>query len=510
MFGGVACRWRNMSTDDPLRRLLREHFGYDNFRGDQAEIIRHLTANRDEGGAAHSLVLMPTGGGKSLCYQLPALYFAAAGRGGTLVISPLIALMQDQVQALKAKGIAADFVNSTISAAERDRRIADYVAGKIHILYVTPERFRKRSFIESLRRSRTALFAVDEAHCISQWGGDFRPDYARLGEFREHAGRPLTVALTATATPDVQEDIIEKLGLTRSEVSIFHQGIRRPNLRLGIRECFGEEEKIEALLEVARGRSGAGIVYFALIKSLERFSERLEREGVEHRVYHGKLGTKERKRTLNAFLRNEPGARLMLATNAFGLGVDKPDIRFVLHAEVPGSLEAYYQEIGRAGRDGADALCLLLYDQEDLAIQLEFLKWSNPEPRFVERLFELLVRDPEKVRGLGLEFLREQLLYKHRGDFRLETALRLFDRYGVFDEDRPPDDPFRLAEGVTEPPPELTDEDDFSAKLEYSQRQLAELVKYVRSDECLRVTIARYFGFDDEPRCGNCDVCDRN
>ena len=458
-------------------------------------IIRRLTEAPNRGG--HSLVLMPTGGGKSLCYQIPALIFD----GGTLVISPLIALMQDQVDALRRRNIPATFINSTVNAEERESRLRGFLKGDYKLLYVTPERFRRTEFTQAITRANIALLAVDEAHCVSEWGHDFRPDYSRLGEFRAMLGNPLTVALTATATPEVQRDIIEKLGLRAEDIQTFHQGIERPNLRLEVEELDRDHEKFGAMMEtIQRFGSGIGIIYFSLIQTLEKFSQMLADKRIRHGVYHGKMGAQGRRAIQREFLSGR--TPLMLATNAFGMGIDKADIRFVVHAEVPSSVEAYYQEIGRAGRDAGESLCVLLYSQDDLATQMEFVKWSNPNPRFYSHLYGLL-HDHEHANRMGLGYLREQLNYRNRRDFRLETALGMLDRYGVTEGSIEGRD-LRI---VAELADQLIDEEALTEKLRRDNMKLLSMVQYVRGEGCRRVHISDYFGFPGTNACGNCDSC---
>ena len=256
-----------------LEQALKKYFGYESFREPQKEIIQHVLNGR------HVLAIMPTGSGKSILYQLPALLLPDL----TLVISPLIALMKDQVDTLRQKGIEATFINASLTAAEREKRQKEIRKGKYKLLYVTPERFRKEAFLETIGSRTISLFAVDEAHCISEWGHDFRPDYTRLGEIRRELGNPTTIALTATATPRVQQDIVRQLNLDK--VEIFHTGIERPNLFLGVRDVFGEDEKFGIIVEhINRLRKGSGIVYFALIKDLLKMSERLRQAKIEHLV----------------------------------------------------------------------------------------------------------------------------------------------------------------------------------------------------------------------------------
>jgi len=472
-----------------LKAALKTYFGFDHFRGVQEEIIRHIMSG------GHALVIMPTGSGKSLLYQLPGLLLPDL----TLVISPLIALMKDQVDQMRAKGIDGTFINSSLGKKEREKRYRGVREGKYKILYVTPERFRKKEFVDILRERRISLLAVDEAHCISQWGHDFRPDYTRLKEFRALMGNPVTVALTATATPQVQQDIISQLGLSPQEVRIFHQGIERANLFLAVTDLWGDEEKIRQIKKIVKEHPGSGIIYFALIKDLMQMSERLSAKGVRHLVYHGDLPNDKRKAVQNRFMRGQN--QLVLATNAFGMGVDKEDIRFVIHAQIPGSLEAYYQEIGRAGRDGKPSLCHLLYDEQDLNIHMEFMKWNNPSAEFYHRAYNLLLSDTERVNGEGLDYFKEQLTFKNRRDHRAETVLNILERWGVIEGSIET----KNIRVVAPLPERLLDQHYLDQKLKNEQIKLLKMMQYAKLETCRKAFIHEYFGIEHPERCMACD-----
>jgi ATP-dependent DNA helicase RecQ len=476
-------------SDVDLLAALRTHFGFAAFRGVQEEVIRRTLAGGD------TLVVMATGEGKSLCYQLPALLLD----GLTVVVSPLIALMDDQVAALRRRGLPATCVHSLVERAEREQRLGDALAGRVRLLYVAPERFAVPGFLDALAQAKVVLFAVDEAHCVSQWGHDFRPDYARLGEQRARLGDPPCLALTATATPKVQQDIASSLRLR--DPRVVHTGIERPNLFLAVREADDHDAKLARLLEVLDEVGGPGIVYTALIKDLERIEDPLRRAGYAPLVYHGKLSASERRAQQAEFTAAHDA--VALATNAFGLGVDKPDIRFILHWQVPKTLEAYYQEIGRAGRDGGASLCELLYSGDDVAIQRDFVEWANPGADLVAAVARHLAAMGDAAAAATAEDLQRLFVPGRGADGRVETCLRLLRSAGCISGEpgvdlavvRVPE----AAEVAAWLPP---------GKREADLRGLLAMVQYAKGEACRRETLRAHFGVQHPP--GSCGACDRD
>lgn len=403
-----------------LETLLKTRLGFATFRPGQAEIVEHIVETGD------ALVVMPTGAGKSLCYQLPAIALTARAQGGVaVVVSPLIALMKDQVEGLQRRGVKATVINSTLTVEERRARLREVQEGAWELVFVAPERFTP-AFVERLRSAKVCLLALDEAHCLSQWGHDFRPDYLRLGQVREDLGSPRTVALTATATPEVQEDILRALRIPTARR--FVTGFDRPNLRLEVIAVTGPREKDSVLASLVG--SGSTLVYAATRKNVERATDALKATLGNKRVamYHAGLEMDERSRVQDEFMRGD--SQVVVATNAFGMGVDKSNVRTIVHYDLPGTIEAYYQEIGRAGRDGERSRVVLLYREEDRRTQEFFVNLAHPPADWVQRIWARLNVDGQTAVFITLEELASVLPDDAGGERAAGSCLYVLQREG--------------------------------------------------------------------------------
>ncbi len=398
-----------------ILNLLKTYYGFASFRPGQAEAIDYILAGESV------VVIMPTGGGKSLCYQLPAL----ALDGVTIVISPLISLMKDQVDSLNKLGVPATFINSSLSPLEAEKRLTDVRAGKYKLLYIAPERFYQTAFTETMINLPVKLFAVDEAHCISQWGHDFRPSYLKLKEAIGACGNPPVMALTATATPEVREDIIKQLGLVQPRVIVT--GFARPNLQFGVVQA-SENQKPQLVLDALSSVPEApGIIYVGTRSRADNLLQILLEENIEAVSYHAGMDAADRRWVQEKFMNGE--VRVIVATNAFGLGIDKPDIRFVIHYDMPGTIEAYYQESGRAGRDGKPSFCLLLYNRRDWRLQEFFIKGDNPPPETILEIYEILTNYESDTVLITYAELAE-MLSESVPEMAIGTALKILEREG--------------------------------------------------------------------------------
>jgi ATP-dependent DNA helicase RecQ len=464
-----------------LDAALAAAFGHGGFRPGQREAAEALYAGRDV------VAVMPTGAGKSLCYQLPALLLD----GVTLVVSPLIALMKDQVDALAAKGLAAAALHSGQGPAERAAAERALEGGALRLLYVAPERLAAPGFLARLAALRVVRLVVDEAHCISSWGHDFRPDYLRLGPLRAQLGVPAG-AFTATATPDVRADIARQLALDDPLEVVT--GFERPNLSLAVVPVRTRAEKHRELARVVRAAGTPGIVYAATRKAVEEWAHALGALGLTAGAYHGGVADPERVRVQDAFLAGELDA--IAATNAFGMGVDKPDIRFVVHADIPGSVEAYYQEAGRAGRDGKPSRCELLFSPADIRTQEFFLEGSNPDEATLRRTCGLLAgcESDEDFESLGTRAGRTAA-----ESMAAATAVRLLRQAAEARGVAPGTGPLPL---------------DLDARAEKARRdrmRLDAIVRYAFHRACRTRYIYDYFAGAAKggvaPRCGACDIC---
>ncbi len=483
--------------------ILERHFGFREFLDGQEAVIRSILAGDD------TLVVMPTGGGKSLCYQLPAMLL----EGITVVVSPLIALMKDQVDGLVAKGIPATFINSSLTDRELDERLARMVRGEFRLVYIAPERFKSARFVSALAPLSIALFAIDEAHCISQWGHDFRPDYLRLKHALREIGQPPVIALTATATPEVRADIIVQLALAqagRRPPNIFVTGFARHNLSFEVSRVRNNREKMERILAAIRaGRTG--ILYCATRKNVERRSRELRALGVDCVAYHGGLTDEQRSRAQTRFMSGK--VPVAVATNAFGMGIDRADLRFILHFDIPGSVEAYYQEAGRAGRDGEPARCELLFNYADIRTQEFFIEGANPTREIIAATRATLVRlCAHGSIQMSIADITQSIIDKPN-EMAVATALHLLERAGFMRRNYAPGGRAYITE-LVEPVKPLDslsiDYERLDAKRERDEMKLRRMIEYADSPVCRQYYILNYFGDAeamDRRICGRCDRC---
>jgi ATP-dependent DNA helicase RecQ len=473
-----------------MKRTLSDVFGLEEFRAGQAEVIRSVLEGQN------TLAIMPTGAGKSLCYQLPALHLP----GTTIIISPLISLMKDQVDKLEGAGLDAAQLNSALTVSEHQENLSQIEEDRSEFVFTTPERFTDQEFLKSLRGKQVDFIVIDEAHCISEWGHDFRPAYLSLGAAIKTLGGPPVLALTATATPEVTEDIEKQLDLGR--LRVINTGIHRQNLCYEVLRVTNEAEKREHILRLLREIEGTGIIYAATVKTVEALYEWLKTFEFKIAKYHGRLRASERKETQERFMDGE--LKAIIATNAFGMGIDKPDIRFVVHYQMPGSLEAYYQESGRAGRDGLQARCILLYQLNDRRTQQFFLGGKHPKFDEILAVYNALEALRADENPATLERVQEEahmvaktkvrVILSLLKELKLARELR-GSRFRLLRRDIQTDELEELARRSEEK----------SAK---DREKLERMMLFGQSAQCRWRLLHDYFGEQMwAEQCGNCDNC---
>jgi ATP-dependent DNA helicase RecQ len=473
-----------------MKRTLREVFNLDNLRPGQTEVMRSVL----EGD--HTLAIMPTGAGKSLCYQLPTLHLP----GTTVVVSPLISLMKDQVDKLEDAGLEASQLNSALTTQEREENLEQIKTENSDFVFVTPERFTTSEFLADLRKQTINFVVIDEAHCISEWGHDFRPAYLSLGSAVKSLGLPPVLALTATATPEVTADIEKQLDI--GKLRVIRTGVFRPNLRFEVKRVTNEREKHEELMQVLREHDGTGIIYCATVKTVEALTDWLKSFDFKIDKYHGRMKASERKENQEAFMAGD--LKAIVATNAFGMGIDKPDIRFVVHYQMPGSLEAYYQEAGRAGRDGETALCSLFYQLRDRRTHQFFLGGKHPKFNDI-----LAIHQAMETLGAAEEPVTLSIVQEHVNlvaDGKVRVMLSLLKELKLVKELR--GGKFRLLrtdvkQAELEQIARLSEE-----KTEKDKEKLERMMQYGQSAKCRWRLLHEYFGEEmEEECCGTCDNC---
>jgi ATP-dependent DNA helicase RecQ len=470
-----------------IQKIARDRFGYDALRDGQLMAIQSVLAGHD------TLAVMPTGSGKSAIYQIAAYLMP----GATVVVSPLVALQQDQVDSIAAQDIGeAALINSTLNTAEREAAFVNLEAGDLEFLFLAPEQFNNPETLDRLQAVNPSLFVLDEAHCISEWGHDFRPDYLRLNTIVQALGHPRVLALTATAAPPVRQEIVDRLEMQNPKVVV--RGFDRPNIWLGVLRFADDEEKQQSFLRWVAQAEKPGIVYVATRKRAEAVAEALQAEGMNAIFYHAGMKADDREHAQNDFMSG--AADLIVATTAFGMGIDKANVRFVFHYDISSSVDSYYQEIGRAGRDGEPAQAILFYNPDDLKIRRFFASGGQIDAEDIEAVAALVQQQDEAIAP------KQLLEQTELSQTKLRTALSRLDEAGVLET-------LPTGEVVpVEPAPDLCEATaavlNAQERRQQFERSRLEMMRgYAEVRNCRRQYLLNYFGEEREELCGHCDNC---